>query len=80
MSCYYLGTRSINSSHGQQWSSTFSRDKLAESVCKPPGQAVILEGKNPPFEQMGHSGFPLMVDEVTGCFFCRELLSRGFQI
>lgn len=49
-------------------------------VCKPPRQSVILEIKNPPLEQMVHSGFSLVVNEVTGCFFCRKLWSRGFQM
>lgn len=42
-------------------------------------QASVLykEKKTPPLEQMDYSGFPLVVtgnvNEMTGCFFCREL-------
>lgn len=82
-SYYCLWTRSSNSSHGQQWSSAFSSEKLPKRACKSPRQSVILGGKNPPLEQMEHSGFPLVVtgnvDEVTGCFFCRECEVGVFQ-
>lgn len=40
--------------------------------------------KQPPLEQMDYSGFPFVVtgnvNEMTGCFFCRELWSVGFQM
>lgn len=45
---------------------------------------VLYKKKKNPLEWMDYSGFPLAVtgnvNEITGCFFCRELWSVGFQI